>query len=375
MIDRIERRTFFRRAGAMLAATSIAPAIATSIVRRAFGEDDLGDTHEVPPPDGFEFRTMTFEKSIMLGRNAKVIAAIPRDLPSGTKLPMAVLLPGGIHGKQPPDRGCWAWWSDFHLGDTLATLRRGHIESNDAQGLLNDAQLAAMNATLAAHPWQPMVIVTPWVLSRQTNPVPHGEMVTPFLRQLVERARAELPVIATRESTALAGCSVGGLWSMYCGAQLSDWFSTLVAVQPFTEDLERLLRKTLKARTAPQRLRMVTALQDRLRPMNVKLAGLLEKDGIDLELVEYPGDHNWKFPAGPGGLDMLMTIDAALERPAPAVALAPSPAPAPAPSPAIASAPVSAPAPAASPSRTPWLVAGAASALAVAFALSRRRRS
>jgi len=256
----------------------------------------------------------------MLDRPATAIAAIPRDLPTGARLPMIVLLPGGEHTKQKHDHGCWAWWSDFRLGDIETALRRGTLSRADFRGPVRDEDIAQWNKMLGESPYRGSVIVTPFVINRQTQIIPHGTMITPFLRQLVERARRELPVLATRESTALAGVSVGGLWSLYCGSSLSDLFGTLLGVQPYTEDYERLLRKTIKARTTSQRIRIVTALGDRLRTTNVHLVKGLQADGIAVEVAEYPGYHNRDFAAGSGGIDMMLTLDRSLERSAPVVA-------------------------------------------------------
>jgi hypothetical protein len=234
------------------AALVVASAATTS---RAFAKAKDEEAHAVDPPPALTFRTLTFDKTPMLDRPATAIAAIPRDLPVGARLPLIVLLPGGEHTKQKHDRGCWAWWSDFRLGEVETALRRGSLSRADFNGPVRDEDIAQWNRTLGEGRYRGSVIVTPFVINRQTNIVPHGTMVTPFLRQLVERARAELPVIPTREATALAGVSVGGLWTLYCGSMLADLFATLVAVQPFTEDLDRLLRKTIKARSAPQRVR------------------------------------------------------------------------------------------------------------------------
>src|SRR5205085_6938600 len=137
---------------------------------------------------------------------------------------------------------CWGWWSEYLLGETETALRRGTLTEKDFRLLARAQELEQFNQYLATTPYRGAVIVTPWVVGRQLDPAPHGAMVAAFLRDLVARARNELPVLDAREATGLGGMSSGGLWALHAGSACSDLFGTIVATQPFTEELVKPLR-------------------------------------------------------------------------------------------------------------------------------------
>lgn len=265
------------------------------------------------PPPALELRTMTWSKSsFFYDGNTTAVAAVPRGLAPGVELPLVVLLPGGHHNMQRHDKGCWGWWSEYQLGDIDAALRRGTLTEKDFRALGRPQEIEQFNTWLSTTPYRGAVLVTPWVVGRQLDPAPHGAMVAAFLRDLVARCRAELPVSSSREATGLGGMSSGGLWALHAGAACSDLFGTVVATQPFTEELVKPLRAVVNARAIPQKLRMVTSRDDHQRKSTVELSEALRVDKIEHELVEYLGAHSAAFAAGPGGLDALINFDRSL---------------------------------------------------------------
>jgi hypothetical protein len=271
------------------------------------------EAHPVPPPPSLEFRTMTWSKAgFFYDGNTTAICAVPKDLSPGARLPLVVLLPGGHHNMQRHDKGCWGWWSEYLLGDVDTALRRGTLTEKDFRALGRPDEIEQFNAYLATTPYRGAVLVTPWVVGRQLDPAPHGAMVAAFLRELVTRCRDELPVIPTREATGLGGMSSGGLWAIHAGAACSDVFGTVVATQPFTEELVKPLRAAVNARAMPQKLRMVTSRDDHQRKSTIELSEALRADKIEHDLVEYLGAHSAAFAAGPGGIDALISFDRSL---------------------------------------------------------------
>jgi enterochelin esterase-like enzyme len=309
------------------------------------------EAHPVDPPPALTFRTIVIDPSPLYARPTPAVVALPKDLPPGTKLPLAILLPGGEHTMQKREHGCWAWWSDFRLGDLDTALRRGTLTDADLHGFADEAQRATLNARLASHPYRGMAIVTPFLLRRQTELGPHGAMNLPFVRMLVERCRKELPVSSDRASTGLGGVSATGLWALWLGAQLDDLFSAVVAVQPYTDGYEKTLKKMIEGRKQAQSLRIVTSTGDKLHAPALKLIEELRKKGTQIEHAAYPGPHEPKFVQGTGGAEMLLSMTELLAAPAPAPAPAPSPASSPAPSPAPSPSPSPAPSASASPAR------------------------
>jgi hypothetical protein len=293
--------------------------------------------HPVDEPAALVLKKIVVPDPILYGKPTPAIVAVPRELPAGTKLPLAILLPGGEHTMQKRDEGCWGWWSDFGLHEVDAAMRRGAITDDDLQKLATPTQIASLNARL---PYRGMILVTPFILRRQTELGPHGVMNLKFIRALVEQVRREFPVLDDRASTGLAGVSAGALWALWLGAQLDDLFSSVVAVQPYTDGYEKTLSKVLHARTRPQTVRDITSTGDRLHAPAVAFVEKMGKEGIAIEREAYRGQHEPLFARGPGGFEVLTSLDHALARPAPkpvasasasAPVITPAPAPAPAP--------------------------------------------
>jgi len=267
--------------------------------------------HPVDEPAALTLKKIVVEAPILYGKPTPAIVAVPRDLAPGTRLPLAVLLPGGEHTMQKRDQGCWGWWSDFGLAEVDAELRRGRLTADDLQKLASEGQVDALNARL---PYRGMILVTPFILRRQTELGPHGAMNLKFLRALVEQVRRDFPVIDDRASTGLAGVSAGALWAMWLGAQLEDLFSSIVAVQPYTDGYEKTLHKVLRARSKPQQVRVITSTGDRLHAPAVSFVEKMNKEGIAIERETYSGQHDPLFARGPGGVEVLLTLDGSLTR-------------------------------------------------------------
>jgi hypothetical protein len=300
------RRRFLLGAAALAAASS-------SALRRARGEPVDGQLgHPIESPAALRFQTMSFERTPMYGGPSTAIAGIPKDLAPGERLPLVILLPGGHHNMQGHVTGVWGWWCEYMLGDTDAALRRGRLGPRDFMGYVRPNELDAYNAWLSSMPFRGLIYLTPWVVGRQLDPAPHGLMVAEFLRELVARARAELPVLPTREATGVGGMSSGGLHAIYAGSVCSDLFSTIIATQPFTEELVRPLHRIVLARQRPQALRLVSSVDDHQKKSTVELSEALRADGIAHEYGEYPGAHSAAFAAGPGGIDALLHFDRSL---------------------------------------------------------------
>jgi predicted esterase len=302
-----DRRAFLVRAAALAASAAAIRRVRFPLAHAETVDGQLG--HPVEPPPQLRLEIMHFERTAMYGHPSTAIAGIPRDLAPGEKLPLIVLLPGGHHNMQAHSTGVWGWWCEYMLGDLDTAIRRGHLTEKDFQKLVRPEELDEFNRLLARTPYRGAVYLTPWVVGRQLNPQPHGTMVAGFLRELVARAREELPVLTTREATGVGGMSSGGLWAIYSGSLCSDLFSTIIATQPFTDDLVPPLRAIVNGRAQPQKLRIVSSRDDHQKKSTVELSEALKADGIEHEYMEYLGAHSAEFAAGPGGLDALLHFD------------------------------------------------------------------
>jgi hypothetical protein len=299
------------RRGFLGATAAITATLAAMRRAHAYGKDgDLG--HPVPPPPSLDFQVMSFPTTPLKGGPSTAIVGVPKGLAPGAKVPLVVLLPGGHSNWQPHDAGCWCWWSEYDLGYCETALRRGKLDEKDFQELVRPDELARFNDNLAKAPYQGVAVAAAWCLTRDYVLEPNGKMNSDWLHQLVERCRKELPVLQTREGTGLGGMSSGGLWAIYCGAQCEDLFGFVNATQPYTRELVQVLRRAVVARKTDQKLRIVGALDDRIRIPTSELVAALKADGLDVPYYEYLGKHDQKFAAGPGGIDTLFHFDRVL---------------------------------------------------------------
>lgn len=296
----------------LLQCTAASAAILGASARaRGYGYDgELG--HPVDPPPTLRFDKLSFETTPLNGQPSTAIVGVPTNLEKDQRVPLVVLLPGGHSNWQPHDAGCWAWWSEYGLGDCEAALHRGNLNEKDFQGLVRPEELARFNENLAKTPYQGVIVAAAWCLTRDYTLDKNGAMNSAWLRQLVERIRQQYPVIPTREATGIGGMSSGALWALWCGADCEDLFGMINATQPYTRELVQPLRRKIVARKGNQRLRVVGALDDRLRIPTHELLDALRADGVAFETYEYLGKHDQRFAAGPGGIDALFTFDRAL---------------------------------------------------------------
>lgn len=122
----------------------------------------------------------------------------------------------------------------------------------------------------------------------------YGRMIIEELKPMIDRTYRTRP---DRESTAMAGSSLGGLLTLYLGFTHPAVFSRIAALSPSVWWDKRAVLKTIRQARAKPRLRIWTdmgtaegrrGLED-ARLLKAALVGLGFKNGVDLHYGEYEG--------------------------------------------------------------------------------------
>jgi hypothetical protein len=246
----------------------------------------------------------------------RAITLVPRGLHPGERLPLLVALHGRGEADRGVERGAWGWERDYELGATDRVLRSGRLSASAFFGFVDDARLHALREDLRARPYRGVVVVAPFtpdVLDDAGAALqePFDHWVTDVL---VPRARRELPVVATRESTGIDGVSLGGLHALWIGLGHPETFGAVGSLQAAVRGrTDAVVQRYVASAVRPsQRIRLVTSDADALRPDVMALHQAMQARGIVHDLRVVVGPHDYVFNRGPGGVEMLMFHDRAL---------------------------------------------------------------
>jgi hypothetical protein len=250
----------------------------------------------------------------------KAVAVIPQWGREGERFPVLVALHGRGEAVRGVEVGAHGWLRDYELGRAITRLRSPPLTRDDFRGLVDDARLARLNASLAERPFRGLIVVCPWLpdlfTSNRTNldaALPYGRFVT---EQLLPRVLAETPALAERASTGIDGVSLGGRVALVVGFAHASRFGAVGTLQAAIQESEPLAiaRRARDAAldAAGSRLRLVTSDQDYFRGAIGQLHLALNTEGVEHEYLVIPGPHDYAFNRGPGGVEMLLWHDRVL---------------------------------------------------------------
>ena len=248
----------------------------------------------------------------------RVVVLIP-ERQAGVRLPVLVAFHGRGEALKGPEAGARGWVDDYWLPRTIERLHRPPITLEDLQGFADEARLTRLNESLQQRPYQGLIVVCPY--TPDTLPADESiDKALPLARFVVDtvlpRAYRETPAIGTAETTGIDGVSLGGRAALAIGLLRPKSFAVVACLQAAlrTDNSEDLLRRARapKADNADLHLRLLTSSDDYFLKANTLLAQALSQQGIDTELVNIPGPHDYVFNRGPGGYEMLMFHDRVL---------------------------------------------------------------
>ncbi|MFO0552524.1 MAG: alpha/beta hydrolase-fold protein [Polyangiaceae bacterium] len=246
------------------------------------------------------------------GQRALVLAA-----PEGEARPVLVALHGRGEAGRGLDAGARGWRDDYDLDAMIGHLAAGSLASDHVGGMLDEDRLAKINASLAANPWQGLVVVCPY------TPVPTGrdeEASRPFGRfvtgPLLERVTSTKAASAIeRKTTGIDGVSMGGRYALELGFGFPDTFGAVGALQPAMRESEAdaFADRALRASEhGPQQIRLVSSEEDPFLEPTKALARALDRRKLEHRLLITKGPHDYVWNRGPGGAELLIFHERAL---------------------------------------------------------------
>lgn len=239
-----------------------------------------------------------------------------REHPREHRWSVLVALHGQGEARRGPERGYVAWSVDYRLPDAFAALARGRLLPRDYGGMIRLDHLAAVNAGLARDRFDGLMVVCPYTPDLMPEP-PGSERIRAWgdwvAGSMLEQVRAQLPGAARgRASTGIDGVSLGGMLALEVGLRHPEAFATVGALQPAIRGREEAIA-ALASAGSEQRIRLLSSDEDPFLEPTRQLSERLRERYVAHDLRVLPGPHDYAFNRGPGGLEMLVFHERALE--------------------------------------------------------------
>ena len=239
-----------------------------------------------------------------------------REHPPGRRYPVLIALHGRGESRDPA-RGWLGWANLYELPAAFGALARGSLAASDYRGLVRDAHLRAVNASLRARPFGGVLVVAPALpdvmgADAARRPLVDSWLAGPLLAAVRERFAGAAHGAA---STGIDGVSMGGAIALDTGLAHPNVFGSVGAIQPAIRGREAELAElaALAAESGhPQAISLLTSDGDPFLGPTRRLSELLRERAVPHSLAVLPGPHDYVFNRGPAGLEMLLFHDRAL---------------------------------------------------------------
>jgi iron(III)-salmochelin esterase len=245
-------------------------------------------------------------------------------LPERTReeqFPMLVALHGRGEAMKGSERGARGWVDDYALVRAMQRLARPPLTVRDFETFVTPKRLETLNAALGKEPYRGLVVVCPYTPDLLAGDKPF-ESVRPYTRflvdQLLPRAKRDLPVIGTVQTTGIDGVSLGGRVGFLSGLYAAEHFHSVAGLQAAfdSEDAVTLGRLGDDAfrRNRKIRFRLLTSDHDYFIEANQTIAAQFQLRNLPMKFLLVPGPHDYIFNRGPGSIEMLFFHDRILRR-------------------------------------------------------------
>jgi iron(III)-salmochelin esterase len=251
--------------------------------------------------------------------DGRAIAIVPAWTPPDERLPLLFALHGRGEAHKGPDLGVMGWPKDYALLRAIDRVCAPPLTTFDFENMVDPERLARHNRTLRERPFRGLVIVCPYSPDVDLRkPARIREYADYFMNVVLVRARKDLPVLTTPAATGIDGVSLGGALALRIGLANAASFGAIDAlqaaigedqVQDFTD-----LARAGRAKNSAAKLRLLTSKEDYFRRAVHSTSTAWRAAGIEHELEDVPGVHDYPFNRGPGSLEMLLWHDRVLAR-------------------------------------------------------------
>jgi acetyl esterase/lipase len=288
------------RRRALLALTSLALAAC----RRSSTSSERGGP---APVVGEGWKDITFDPDPDIPDGQRALLYAP---PGSRGLPLLVALHGRGESGRGLEVGAHAWRDDYYIDRILQRLAAPPLTIADLQKTASKPRLDLLNRSLEANPFKGICLACPYTPDlpdkSAAGAAAYGRFIT---EKLLPRARAETGASADRAATGIDGVSMGGRLSLLVGLTRTDVFGAVGALQPAMRANEAAMFSEL-ARAgmakASSLLRLVSSEADPFLPAVRAVSERLRADGVVHELLVVPGNHDYDWNRGPGGVEMTL---------------------------------------------------------------------
>ena len=249
-----------------------------------------------------------------VGNMTRAAIVVPSWGAPDARYPVLVALHGRGEAVKPPALGALGWPNDYQLVRAMNRLRAPPLTDADYEGLSDPERMAKLNASLQEKPFRGLIVACPHVPDVMYGEGPSVAEVGDFItRVLLPRVRKETPARDGPESTGIDGVSMGGMLALRVGLSNPTAFGAVGTLQAAIREEEAAeltaLAKAARAARPKLPLRLLTSHDDYFRMAIRRLSESLRAAGIDHELADVPGPHDYIFNRGPGSIEMLAWHD------------------------------------------------------------------
>jgi enterochelin esterase-like enzyme len=269
-------------------------------------------------PDRLPAKELTWDFPSSDAGRMSVVVVLPERSPE-QRFPVLIAMHGRGETLKGPTRGARGWVDDYAVGRVIQRLHQPPLTPQDFQSFVARERLARWNETLAAQPYEGLVLVCPYTpdLLRGDEPFTGAPPLARFLVDtLMPKVYAETPAIGTAATTGVDGVSLGGRAAISVGLLRPEAFGAVASLQAALDPRngsEIVMRaKQAREKNPKLHLRFVTSTEDYYLPALRTIAGALRAAGVGHELLVVPGPHDYVFNRGPGAIEMLAYHDRVL---------------------------------------------------------------
>lgn len=271
------------------------------------------------PESGVGARGQVKTEIWTLAGDGRAVAIVPAWPNADERLPMLLALHGRGEANKGPALGVMGWPKDYALIRAVERVCAPPLTTNDFEGFVEQKRLDQHNDALGKRPFAGLVVVCPYSpdvdLRKPTQIREYSEYV---MKVVVPRAKKELPVIGTPASIGIDGVSLGGALSLRIGLSNADAFGAVGTLQPAIgeDQVPELtdLARGARAKNPKLALRLLTSKEDYFRRAIRSTSQAWKAAGLEHDVEDLPGPHDYPFNRGPGAIEMLLWHDRLLAR-------------------------------------------------------------
>jgi iron(III)-salmochelin esterase len=266
-------------------------------------------------PGSTRIMQWTFDHAV----SSHTAVVVPTWGAKDARFPVVIALHGRGEARKAPAEGAQGWPRDYALTRAFERVASPPLTPADFEGFVAQSRLVQLNAALAAHPFEGLIVACPFVpdldLADDDAVADFGRFVALVL---VPRLRRETPALDSPLATGIDGVSLGGALSLRIGLEHATSFGAVGGIQPALDgadiDLWTSRASAARARSPKLALRLLTSDGDYFRDVVRATSKAWRAAGIDHDFDEVVGPHDYPFNRGPGSIEMTTWHDRALRR-------------------------------------------------------------